>query len=74
MARNIINHVFEVHCVCDHCGREHRRETDGDIGLPPDWSFMHFSTYSSPHLVDSTLLCPACFALVLAAFPQAKRP
>jgi hypothetical protein len=71
MARNIVDHVFEVHCVCDRCLREHRRETNGDIGLPPGWSFVHVSIYSK-HLGDSTLLCPTCLALVLAAAAPAR--
>lgn len=70
MARRLVDKVFEVHCDCDRCGREHVRESAGDISPPPGWSYLHVSIYGNQR--EGALLCSSCLALVLAAAAPAS--
>jgi hypothetical protein len=70
MPRTIIDKVFEVRCKCDRCGREHVRQSDGDVSVPAGWSFLHVSVFLNQR--EGPLLCQSCVAFVLVAAAPAQ--
>jgi len=67
MGRHIEQKEFIVRCVCDRCGHQHVRASQGDIAPPANWQYLHLTPWGPSQSREGALLCGACVAIVIAA-------